>query len=104
MERSVGKFERSETMTRRFGSRSLATRSAADRILKRLLEMVSVTTTSSSAAPISGASLLPRRLGNANHPAVFHERIRPSLHSPPITAAAREAAALGGTPSELPSR
>src|SRR5690242_20128734 len=98
MYRSVGKFERSETITRRFGSRSFASLSAADRILKRFAEIVSVTTTSSSPAPISGASLLPRRLGNANQPAVFQLRIRPSPHSAEITSAAREADALGGTP------
>jgi hypothetical protein len=104
MYRSVGKLLASDTITLRAGSRVCCTRSAAASTLNRLIEVVSVTTTSSWPAPTSGASLLPSRCGSSNQPAVFQLRIRPSPHSSATTWAARAAAARGRAPSELPSR
>jgi len=104
MYRSVGKLLRSLTTRLRAGLSSRAMLSAALSTLYRLMEVLSVHTTSSLPAPMKGASWLPRRCGRSNQLAVFHERIRSVPHSRVTTSATRAAAALGSTPSELPSR
>ena len=104
MYRSVGKLSRSDRITRRPGLACCWMRSAAASALKMFSEVVSVMTTSPLPAPIRPASLSPRRAGRSNQPAVFQLRMRPAPHSLPITSAARAAAVLGSTPSELPSR
>jgi len=45
------------------------------------MEVLSVHTTSSLPAPISGASWLPRRWGKSNQLAVFHDWMRSVPHS-----------------------
>jgi hypothetical protein len=104
MYRSVGKLLRSLTTLLRRGASWPAICSAALSTLNRLIDVLSVATTSPSLAPISGAILLPSRCGSSNQPALFQERIRPWPHSSVTARATRAGAATGSTPSELPSR
>ncbi len=104
MYKSVGKLLRSLTTVRRCGASCAAMESAALITLNRLIEVLSVATTSPGPAPISVAILSPSRAGMVYQPAVFQERIRPSPHSWSTAAATRARAALGSGPRELPSR
>ncbi|MCY1465555.1 hypothetical protein D9M71_837170 [compost metagenome] len=85
MYRSVGKLLLSVTITRRAGDLVACTRSAALSTLNRLIEVVSVTTTSPARAPINPARRLPKRSDKSRQPAVFQLRIRPLPHSWAIT-------------------
>jgi hypothetical protein len=104
MYRSVGKLLDSLTITRRCGDLVACTRKAALSTLNRLIEVVSVTTTSPSPAPIKPAKRLPKRSDNSRQPALFQLRIKPLPHSSATTACARANAATGRAPRELPSR
>ncbi|MNV87663.1 hypothetical protein D3C71_1818030 [compost metagenome] len=97
MLRSVSSFLRA-------GASSAAMRAAAVSTLNRLIEVVSVNTSSSWRAPTQGANWLPRRCGRSTQPALFQEVIRSCAHSCCTTCATRAAVALGARPSELPSR
>ena len=76
MYRSVGKLLASLTITLRPGWRWRCTLNAALSTLNRLMEVVSVITTSPSRAPINGARRLPRRWDNSAQPALFQLRIK----------------------------
>ncbi len=103
MYRSVGKFWRSLTITRRDGDSAFTVREAALRTLYRFTEVESAATHSPGRAPTSAPMRSPTRCGSVIQPASFQLRIRPSPHSCRTAAATRAGVARGNAPRELPS-
>jgi hypothetical protein len=78
--------------------------SAALSTLYRLIDVVSVATTSPAPAPIQRGDAIAHAGRQVEPAGVFHERIRPWPHSSCTARATRSAVARGSGPSELPSR
>jgi hypothetical protein len=84
--------------------RSGRSRQAATIVLNRLTLVLSLTHTSRSATPISGAIFAPTRPGRSIQPAVFHDPIRSRPHSSVAVRERRSGTDRGSAPSEFPSR